>query len=215
MRRALVSKLGTDRLAEISSSQLLAEIERVSVQKQLDLLNTVKLFEAVQGPSEPIRNFVFRLQMLAYECNFTTSCSSQNCTAANYGGIILFELVRGLANGDIKEEILSMLDQISLEDAITIVSKRKSEEIEAANARMPNQNVGFRNTPRKSKRGPKVVTTCHMAQRGDTQTKVLPDKDPRTKWRSRHDLPGPSYLGSTLPRVLWPHSPQTPASTIN
>ena len=77
--------------------------------------------------------------MLAYECNFTTSCSSQNCTAANYGGIILFELVRGLANGDIKEEILSMLDQISLEDAITIVSKRKSEEIEAANARMPNK----------------------------------------------------------------------------
>ena len=63
MRRALVSKLGTDRLAEISSSQLMAEIERVSVQKQLDLLNTVKLFEAVQGPSEPIRNFVFSIRV--------------------------------------------------------------------------------------------------------------------------------------------------------
>ena len=85
MRRALVSKLGTDRLAEISSSQLMAEIERVSVQKQLDLLHKVKLFEAVQGPNEPIKNFVYRLQMLAYECNFTTNCSSKNCTVANYG----------------------------------------------------------------------------------------------------------------------------------
>ena len=52
----------------------MAEIERVYVQKQLDLLNKVKLFEVVQGPSEPIRNFVFRPQMLTYECNFTTSC---------------------------------------------------------------------------------------------------------------------------------------------
>jgi hypothetical protein len=31
-------------------------------------------------------------------------------------------MVRGLANGDIKEEILSMMEHISLEDAITFVS---------------------------------------------------------------------------------------------
>jgi hypothetical protein len=41
MRRALVSKLGTDKLAEIMSLRLMAEIKRVSVQKQLDLLNKV------------------------------------------------------------------------------------------------------------------------------------------------------------------------------
>ena len=91
------------------------------------------MFEAVQEPTEPFNNFVFRLQMLAYKCNFTTSCSSQNCTAANYGGNILFAMARGLANDDIKEEILSLLDQISLKDAITIVYKRESEVIEAAN----------------------------------------------------------------------------------
>ena len=91
----MVSKLGIDRLAGIPSSQLMAEIERASVQKQLDLFNKVKLFEAVQGPREPIKNFLFRLQMLAYECNFTTSCSSQNCTAPNYGGDILVAIVRG------------------------------------------------------------------------------------------------------------------------
>ena len=116
--------------------------------------------------------------MLAYECNFTTSCSSQNCTSTNYGGNIIFSMVRGLAKDDINEEILSMLDQISLEDVITIVSKRESEVIEAANARIPTRTVGFRNTPGKSKKGPKVVTKCHTTQRGATQLKVLPNKAP-------------------------------------
>ena len=62
MRKALASRLGTHRLAEI-------------VEKKLDLLNKVKLFEAVQGPSELIINFIHRLQILAYKCTFTTSCS--------------------------------------------------------------------------------------------------------------------------------------------
>ena len=51
----------------------MVEIEGVFGQKQLDLLNKVKLFEAVQGPCEFIRNFIHRLQILAYECTFTTS----------------------------------------------------------------------------------------------------------------------------------------------
>ena len=66
-----------------------------------------------------------------------------------------------------------MMEHISLDDAITLVSKRESEVIEAVNARMPTQTVSFRNTLIRSKRGPKVVTTCHMAHRGATQMKVL------------------------------------------
>jgi hypothetical protein len=60
----------------------MVEIEGVFGQKQLDLLNKVKLFEAVQGPCEFIRNFIHRLQILAYECTFTTSCSG-------FGGVCL------------------------------------------------------------------------------------------------------------------------------
>ena len=154
----------------------MTEIETVSIQKQLDLLNKVKLFEAVQEPSEPIKNFAFRLQMLAYKCNFTTSCSNKNCTAANYGGNILLAMVRGLANDDIKEEILSRLDQISMEDAIMIISKRESEVRETADAMMPIQTVDFRNTLGKSLRGPKIITQEYMNQRGATQLRVPPNK---------------------------------------
>jgi hypothetical protein len=59
-----------------------------------------------------------------------------------------------------------------------IVSKRESEVIKASNARMPTRTVVFRNTPWKSKKGPKVVTKCHTTQRGATQSKVLPNKAP-------------------------------------
>ena len=58
-----------------------------------------------------------------------------------------------------------MVEQTSLEDAITFVSMREPEVIEAANARMPTQTVGFRNTPRGSERCAQVVTTGPMAQR--------------------------------------------------
>ena len=94
------------------TSQLMSEIDRVSVQKQLNLLNKTKLFEAAQGLTEPFKNFVFRLQLLAYECNFTTSCSSQDCTAANSGGNILFAMVRGLA---IQSEMLLNRDHVGIE----------------------------------------------------------------------------------------------------
>ena len=114
MRMVLTYKLVTDRLGEISPLHLISAIEKILVQKQLDLLNKTKLFEAMQGPTEPIKNFVCRLQLLAYECNFTTSYSSQDCTTANYRGNILFAMVKGLANEDIKEEVLSKLDLMSL-----------------------------------------------------------------------------------------------------
>ena len=116
--------------------------------------------------------------MLAYKFNFTSNCSSQDCTAANYGGNILLAILRGLANGDIKEEILSMMEQISLEDAIMFVIMRESEVIEAANAKTPTQTIGFRNTPTGSERCAQVVTTSPMAQRDATQAEVLPEKVP-------------------------------------
>ena len=66
MRKALVSKLGAERMTQISSSQLLVEIERISVQKQCDFLNKLKLVKAMQETSAPIRGFMQRLGMLAY-----------------------------------------------------------------------------------------------------------------------------------------------------
>jgi hypothetical protein len=54
----LESKLGAKRISQISSTHLMVEIERVSIQKQCDTLNKIKLFEAKQRVGETIRSFV-------------------------------------------------------------------------------------------------------------------------------------------------------------
>ena len=90
-------------------------------------------------------------------------------------------MVRGLANGDIKEEILSMIEHISLEDAITFVSMGEPEVIEAANAK----TIGFRNTPRGSRdvhrsSPPPPWPSVKPPRRRCCQTMCPPNK-----WRSR------------------------------
>ena len=70
IREALESKLGSERITQISSSQLMVEIERISFQKQCDILNRIKLFKARQETGETIRGFEHRLRTLAYACNF-------------------------------------------------------------------------------------------------------------------------------------------------
>ena len=85
-------------------------------------------------------------------------------------------MVRGLDNVDIQTEILSEVEQMSLEDTITCVSMRESEAIVAANARMPTQTVSFRNAPRGHERCTQAVTHRSMAQRVTTQAEVSPDR---------------------------------------
>ena len=81
------------------------------MQKQCDVLNKLRLFEARQEVGEPIREFEHRLLMMAYACNFTTKCSSQSCTAANTEAILIPALVKGLANVDIQGELLAKVEQ--------------------------------------------------------------------------------------------------------
>ena len=62
IREALESKLGAEWISQISSTQLMVEIERISIQKQCDTLNKIQLLEARQEVGETIRGFVQRLR---------------------------------------------------------------------------------------------------------------------------------------------------------
>ena len=107
-------KLGAERITQIVSSQRMAEIERISVQKQCDTLNKIKLLEAMQQTGITIRGFEHRLRMLAYiVCNFTTKCTSQSCKEANTETILLPVLVRGLPDVDGQAELLAEVEQMS------------------------------------------------------------------------------------------------------
>ena len=65
----------------------MVEIERISIQKQCDTLNKIKLLKARQEGGETIRDFKQRLHRLADACNFTTKCSGrgvQKATLSRY-----------------------------------------------------------------------------------------------------------------------------------
>ena len=81
----------------------MVEIERISIQKQCDTLNKIKLLTARQEVGETIRGFVRRL---AYACDFTAKCMSKSCTEANTEMIILPVLVRGMDDVHTQAELL-------------------------------------------------------------------------------------------------------------
>ena len=116
----LASKLGAEWISQISSTQLMVEIERVSIQKQCNTLNKIKLFEAKHGVGETIRGFVQRLCRLAYACNFTAEC-----TEANTEVIILMVLVRGMNNMHTQAELLAEVEQMSLGDTVALIAIRE------------------------------------------------------------------------------------------
>ena len=111
-RETLESKLGAERISQISSTQLMVEIERVSIQKQCDTLNKIKLFEAKQGVGKTIRGFAKRLRRLTYACDFTTRCMSKSCTESNTEMIILTVLVRGMDDVHTRAELLTEVEQM-------------------------------------------------------------------------------------------------------
>ena len=82
------------------------------MEKQCDLLNKIKLFEAVQEINKPIKRFASRLLILAYARNFTHRWPSQPCTAANNEAIVLLAMVKGLANVEIQAELLAEVEHL-------------------------------------------------------------------------------------------------------
>ena len=101
--------LGMTKMATISVADLMLEKE-----KQSDLLNEVKLMEAKQELDEPVRTFVARLRGLANICILTKTIFHVEPT-------VILALVKGLADGDTKGEILSNVKHMDLDETMAFV----------------------------------------------------------------------------------------------
>ena len=109
LRKTLQNTLGMTKMATISVADLMLEKE-----KQSDLLNEVKLMEAKQELDEPVRTFVARLRGLANICILTKTISHVEPT-------VVLALVKGLADGDTKGEILSNVKHMDLDETVAFV----------------------------------------------------------------------------------------------
>ena len=121
-----LSKSLEGRTNSIDEDNLMEEIKRLAVVKQSNLINTVALMNATQDRGEAVRPYVARLRGLAASCDLSTKCGSCNVDVNFVNKFLHLCLVKGLADEDTKHEILSKVDEMSLDDTITFIEARET-----------------------------------------------------------------------------------------
>ena len=126
----------------------------------------------------------------------------------------LWDQLLRCVEGDIKKALASKLGA----ERLNLISS--SPSIAVTNARMPTQNVGFRNIPRGVERCTQAATTKPTAQRITTQAEVLPSQVLSGQVEIEAQLavsisPGVNHAGGNIAHSTVPHSTRTPASIDN
>ena len=83
-----------------------------------------------QEPGEPIRQYVARLRGKAHACNFTTegSCGLATCVADFTDDMVKMIMINGLADEEIKKDVLSCtdIDSKNLSDTIAVIDSKET-----------------------------------------------------------------------------------------
>ena len=128
LRKHLSSTLG-ERILSITEKDLLKEIETLAVEKQSNLVHTVALMSATQEREEGVRHFVARLRGLAAVCdlNIETKCTCGNDVKVSaVDSWILLLLVKNLYDSDIRQEVMSKVTVMTLDETIAFVEAKET-----------------------------------------------------------------------------------------
>ena len=112
----------------LTEEKLLKKIKELAVRPQNNLINVVKLLGLEQERDEPIKNFLARLKGAANVCKLTVKCTAQECREdVSYSDqVVLHALVRGLADEEIREEVLASCEEKSLDDTVKLVEAKEA-----------------------------------------------------------------------------------------
>ena len=124
LRRHVSRSLG-ERLDNISEEALLEEIKRLAVERQSNIINTVALLSVTQDRDEGVRQFAARLRGLAAVCDFSLVCSC-GVKVSGEEKWILMAMVKGLNDEDTKQEVMSKVKEMSLDETIAFVEARET-----------------------------------------------------------------------------------------
>ena len=113
----------------INRVDLLLEIEKLAVERQSNLVHTVALMSATQDRDEGVRQFVARLRGLAAVCDLSIetkcSCNLINKVSAMDNWLLLL-LVKNLNDSDTRQEIMSKVKEMDLNDTIAFVEAKET-----------------------------------------------------------------------------------------
>ena len=108
----------------LDEETLLTKMKELSVQYQNPAVYVQSFLDIRQQEDENVRHFLSRLKGIASRCEFNTKCSC-GLTVSYTDSVILFKLVSGLFDDEIKEDILSK-GESSLEDTVKSIEAKES-----------------------------------------------------------------------------------------
>ena len=122
-----LNNLHGDQLDTKSEEQLLSEMRTLAIVAQNHLVNIVRVRSLVQDRDEPIRSYLARLKGVAAVCKLTLQCSCDPPTTVSYADKeILHCLVKGLADDDIRRQVLGVVEEMDLDTTVKFIEAKES-----------------------------------------------------------------------------------------
>ena len=115
LRKNLFDFVGSSTLSSLGEEDLLKQIKSSAVIGKNKAVHRKEFYEFQQAPDEPVNRFVANLRAKAERCNFTQSCTANGCHQTNsYADqMVKDQMIYGLADKDIQQEVLSKDKQLS------------------------------------------------------------------------------------------------------
>ena len=111
----------------LTEAQLIEQMKGLAVRYQNPVVHVQEFLGLSQERDEGVRHFLSRLKGVASRCNFEIKCSC-GITNSFTEVITRFKLIAGLADADIKQDILSKSD-MSLEETVKAVEGKECGKV--------------------------------------------------------------------------------------
>ena len=130
----------------------------MTIVAQNHLVNIVRVRSLVQDREEPIRSYLARLKGVAAVCKLTLQCNCDPPTIVSYADKeILHCLVKGLADDDIRRQVLGVVEEMDLDNTVRFIEAKESGRkagayLDGGEADL-NKITGYRQTQREHQLG--------------------------------------------------------------
>ena len=112
-----LSRITSGQQFKKTEKELLELMRQLAVRYQNPMVHVQEFLCQTQNQDEGVRSFLTRLRGVAARCNFSEKCQDCNKAICYSDSIIRFKLIAGLADPEIKEDILS-LEEKSLDELL-------------------------------------------------------------------------------------------------